>query len=96
MESVKHCADQTCNTDLVIIPGGCTSILQAPDISCNKPFKGKYTELWNEWSASGEKTYTPAGIILEPLLEKHVFAGSRNLGHSSRKKPYYDLSSVQE
>ena len=71
-ERVKHCADQTCNTDLVIIPGGCTSILQAPDISWNKPFKGKYTELWNEWSARGEKTYTPTGNTRDPPRETCV------------------------
>ena len=48
-ERVKVCVDQTCNTDLVIVPGGCTGMLQAPDISWNKPFKERYTELWNEW-----------------------------------------------
>jgi hypothetical protein len=43
-DRVKRCADGVCNTDLIIIPPGCTSLLQAPDISWTKPFKAKYTE----------------------------------------------------
>ena len=69
-ERVKLCADQICNTDLVIVPVGCTALLQAPDISWNKPFKEHYRELWSTWMASGDKTYTRAGKMRAPTKEK--------------------------
>jgi transposase-like protein len=71
-DRVKACADQTCNTDLVIVPGGCTPLLQAPDISWNKPFKECYRELWNDWMVSGDKTYTQAGNMRAPSKETCV------------------------
>ena len=39
-------------TDIAMIPGGCTSLLQAPDISWNKPFKAAYASLYEEWVSS--------------------------------------------
>ena len=71
-ERGKVCGDQICNTDLVIVPGGCTSMLQAPDILCNKPFKERYTNLWNEWSINADKTYTVGGNKLAPTRETCV------------------------
>jgi hypothetical protein len=73
-ERVKACVQQTCNTDVVIVPSGCTSILQAPDISWNKPCKEKYMELWNKWSVNGNKTYT-AGAICKFPKKMSVFNG---------------------
>ena len=35
-----------CNTTLLAIPGGCTSVLQPLDISINKPFKSYLRQLW--------------------------------------------------
>ena len=35
--------------DVAMIPGGCTSVLQAPDISWNKPFKAAFASLYEEW-----------------------------------------------
>ena len=35
--------------DSVIISGGCTKYLQAPDVSWNKPFKTLLTELYDAW-----------------------------------------------
>ena len=35
-----------CGTELLIIPGGCTSILQPLDVSINKPFKGCIRQEW--------------------------------------------------
>ena len=37
MDSVKE-AVKTSNSDLVIVPGGCTKYIQAPDVCWNKPF----------------------------------------------------------
>ena len=44
-EEVKK-AFQKCRTKLLLIPGGCTSILQPLDISINKPFKGYIRQCW--------------------------------------------------
>ena len=35
-------------TDVAMIPGGCTSVLQALDISWNKPFKAAFASLYEE------------------------------------------------
>ena len=47
--------EQTVSKDLkakkiesLIIPGGCTKYLQAPDVSWNKPFKAKVAEEYDE------------------------------------------------
>ena len=39
----------------VVIPGGCTSVLQPLDASLNKPFKG---HIWTAWFAFMEKSVT--------------------------------------
>ncbi len=42
MPSVKTVVNTHTNTDLSIIPGGLTSIVQPADVSWNKPFKEAY------------------------------------------------------
>ena len=54
------------NITPVVLPGGTTSILQAPDVSWNKPFKSKLRELYDDWLEFGEKTYTKHGNIRAP------------------------------
>lgn len=49
------------NTDLVIIPGGMTSILQPMDAVVNKPFKAALKVKWAEWMINGEHTFTKGG-----------------------------------
>jgi hypothetical protein len=49
------------NIDCAIIPSGCTGLIQAPDVSWNKPFKASIREQYDDWLANGEKTYTAAG-----------------------------------
>ena len=48
-------------TDMEVIPGGLTSVLQPLDVSLNKPFKDSMRTKWSEWMASGQQTYTAAG-----------------------------------
>lgn len=54
-------------TDLVVIPGGLTSILQPLDVVLNKPFKGRVRELYSEWML-GDNPKTPAGRLRRPPL----------------------------
>jgi len=44
-----------------IIPGGLTKKLQPLDISINKPFKSHMRQLWRDWMASDNHTYTKTG-----------------------------------
>ena len=37
------------NTKWILIPGGCTSVLQPLDISINKPFKGYIRQAWTQY-----------------------------------------------
>ena len=43
------------NTDVIIVPGGCTKILQPADVSWNAPFKSKYREHYDRWTAQGDR-----------------------------------------
>ena len=52
--------------DPVIIPGGCTKYIQAPDVSWNKPFKQNITEKYDEWMAKGIHEYTANGNLKGP------------------------------
>ena len=45
---VKVCADEVCNTDLVLVLPGCTSLLQAL-IYAGISHSSSDTELWDEW-----------------------------------------------
>lgn len=51
----------TYNSDVAIIPGGCTSKLQPCDVSWNKPFKDHYRELYDDWLFNGPTSITKAG-----------------------------------
>lgn len=52
---VKH------NSDMAVIPGGCTCKLQPADVSWNRPFKAKLAELYDEWIFNGPIERTRAG-----------------------------------
>ena len=65
MEAVKN-AISKCNVDQVIVPGGCTKYIQAPDVCLNRPFKAFVTEKYVEVMASGLPQYTEAGNLKPP------------------------------
>lgn len=48
-------------TDLAVIPGGLTSILQPLDVSLNKPFKDGVRRQWMQWMAEGIHELTATG-----------------------------------
>ena len=54
------------NTIMSVIPGSLTNQLQPADISWNKPFKATYREKYDDWTATGEKSLTPAGNVRLP------------------------------
>lgn len=60
MQSVKEALHQI-NVDQVIVPGGCTKYVQAPDVSWNRPFKALVSEQYGEWMASDVQEFTEAG-----------------------------------
>ena len=66
-DQLKHLKKQH-KTDVAIIPGGMTSILQPLDVSVNKPFKNKLRDLWTEWMSTGEKSFTKGGRVRAPDL----------------------------
>lgn len=52
-ESVKK-KFHDCGFDLVVIPGGLTSICQPLDVTINKPFKDNLRKEWHAWMVEGE------------------------------------------
>ena len=57
-----------CNSSLVIIPGGCTSIAQPMDRSVNKPFKDNMRESWTSWMKMDQPT-TKMGNLKQPTRQ---------------------------
>ena len=60
VERVKRCLLQN-NTDIAVITGGLTSILQLLDVLLNKPYKDRLRAKWNEWMISGDYEFTCGG-----------------------------------
>ena len=56
------------NTDLTVISGGVTSVLQPLDVSLNHPFKCRVRDQWTRWMSSGAAELTAAGNFKRPLL----------------------------
>lgn len=59
-----------CKTDLAVIPGGLTSLIQPLDVSINKPFKENLRKQWNTWMSEGEKSFTKGGNMRHASLEE--------------------------
>jgi len=74
----RHLADtvreelRISRVDTVIIPGGCTKYIQAPDVSWNKPFKKYVREKYDDWMADGIHEFTANGNMRGPPREMIV------------------------
>ena len=62
VDSVKQAVKEM-NTDITVIPGRLTSVLQPLDVSLNKPFKDRLREKWTTWMIEGEKEHTAGGNV---------------------------------
>lgn len=41
--------EKSTNTKALLVPAGCTSLVQPLDVSLNKPFKNKMRDEWKRW-----------------------------------------------
>ena len=57
------------NTNLAVIHGGLTSLLQPLDVSLNKPFKDNVRRRWMQWMADGIHEFTAGGRQKNPSEE---------------------------
>ena len=59
--------------DTVIVPGGCTKYIQAPDVAWNKTFRANCTEKYDDWLATeGTNNETGAGNLIAPPRKEIV------------------------
>lgn len=54
------------NSNLAVIPGGLTSVVQPLDVCLNKPFKDRLRVKWRQWMAVGNFDLTKDGNIKKP------------------------------
>ena len=66
---VQSCL-QDAKTDLVVIPGGLSSVLQPLDVSVNKPFKHHIRQSYSKWMANSKHEYTPGSKIKRSTLNQ--------------------------
>ena len=57
VENIQTAKDR-CNADVVIFPGGCTSIIQPMDKCINKPFKQSVQASWQAWMSEDRRQET--------------------------------------
>ena len=55
------------NVDIAIVPGACTTYIQAPDVSWNKPFKAYVTAEYGKRLSFGIHQYTKSRNMKAPL-----------------------------
>ena len=60
------------NVDSLIIPGGCTKYIQAPDVCWNKLFKTMMTELYDQWLSEGVHQFTEGGNMKPPFRKRII------------------------
>ena len=61
-------AKSDCNAEVVLIPGGCTSLAQPMDRCVNKPFKEAIRQSWEEWMRM-PRALTKQGNLKQPTRQ---------------------------
>ena len=69
-DSVKKVKD-SCNSDVIIIPGGCTSIVQPMHRCINRPFKEHVRASWQEWMRQ-DRAKTKKGNLKQPTRQDAI------------------------
>ena len=64
-EESREIVSHECHSDLLLIPPGCTPLVQPMDVSINRPFKVRMEELWTSWFQSHTEV-TPRGNLKQP------------------------------
>lgn len=82
-----------CNTKLLTIPGGCTSVLQPLDISINKPFKSHIRELWCQRMI--EETEKGTAPKISPASKSTLLEWIKKANDSIAKEPSMVTKSFQ-
>ncbi len=70
-DSSIRIAKERCNADVVIIPGGCTSLVQPMDKCINKPFKESMRASWEDWMRQ-TRAKTKAGNLKQPTRQDAI------------------------
>lgn len=88
--SVKESVRMKYNSDLCVIPGGCTSKLQPADVSWKQPFKSHITEMYDEWlfneKTKGGNRRAPSKIVMLKWIKQAWDAISPDIIRKSFKK----------
>lgn len=79
-------------TDLVVITGGLTSVLQPLEVVLNKPFKDRLRELYNEWMMATTRGTPLAGCNDRRFQQFAV--GCRQRGSRSPRKWFPNHSKI--
>ena len=61
-------AKADCNAEVVLIPGGCTSLTQPMDKYVNRPFKEAVRQSWEEWMRM-LRALTQKGNLKQPMWQ---------------------------
>ena len=73
MDSKVAASLKSSKIDQVIIPGGCTKFIQAPDVVWNKPFKAMCAEKYDQWlEEEGIHNETAEGNLKAPPRKRIV------------------------
>jgi hypothetical protein len=77
---VKEAVRTIYNSDMAVIPGGCTSKLQPCDVSWNKPFKDIYTDIYDDWMLNSIPQLTKHGNRKPPEKNKNIKMDKAGMG----------------